>query len=463
MKNILGAYLTPHPPIIIEEIGKGEEEKARATIQGMNEISKDIKDKAPDTIVLITPHGPLFSDAIAILGEEDLEGSFRNFGFRELKYSFKNNLKLVQKILEKSSKEDLAMVKIDKENAPMYKTQAELDHGALVPLHFIEKEYKDFQLVHITYGLLPPKDLYRFGKLIKESLIELDENAIIIASGDLSHKLSDDGPYSYSPSGKEFDEEIIDIIKRGSLKEIITFDLELSEKAGECGLRSLMIMAGCLDRYDIKSRIVSYEGPFGVGYGTAIIDVTGENQIDILKDVSEKENLKIQDIRNRESDYVKLARESLEHFINTGEYLQSKEESDIRKAVFVTLKKDGILRGCVGTTEPTQLNIEDEIINNAVSAGTKDNRFPRVRKEELASLVYSVDVLSEPERVASRDELDIDKYGIIVSYGFRRGLLLPNIDGVESVKDQIRIALNKADIDIHEDYTIEKFKVTRHH
>ena len=417
MKNILGAYLTPHPPIIIEEIGRGEEKKSQDTIDAMKEIAKDIEKKSPSTIVLITPHGPLFRDAIAISAQGELKGSFKKFGFKNLKYSFKNNLELVNTILGKSSAEDIATVKIDGNSPRMYNVEDELDHGALVPLHFIDKEYKDFKLVHITYGLLQPKDLYRFGQVIKDSLIDLDERAVIIASGDLSHKLSNDGPYKYSPYGKEFDKKIIDLIKKGDLKDIVRFDLNLAEKAGECGLRSLMVMAGTLDGYSIDRKVLSYEGPFGVGYGTAILDV-----VDVKEDLTE--------IKDEESQYVKLARKSLEHFIKTGEYLEIEEESDIRKGVFVTLKKDGMLRGCIGTTEATKRSVEMEIIQNAVSAGTEDPRFPRVKERELEELTYSVDLLSESEPVKNIEELDVKKYGIIVSKGFRRGLLLPNLEAI---------------------------------
>lgn len=460
MKNILAAYLTPHPPIIIDAIGRGEEKKAEATIEGMKIISKDIKLKSPSTIVLITPHGPMFSDGVAISSEENLYGSFKNFGFSDLKYSYKNNIDLVEKIWEKSSKEKIPLVKIDKSISNIYNVDLELDHGALVPLHFINKEYRDFKLVHITYGLLAPKDLYRFGQIIKNSIIEIGETAVVIASGDLSHKLSDDGPYTYSPYGKEFDEKII---KEGKMKDLISFDLSLSEKAGECGLRSLMIMAGSLDRFNVDTRLLSYEGPFGVGYGTAIIDLVGENNNDILQEIQLQEKMDMEKLRENESSYVKLARKSLEHFVKTGKYLELEDESSTRKGVFVTLKKDGVLRGCIGTTEATKKSVEREILENAVSAGTKDPRFNSVREDELKDITYSVDVLSEAEPVDSLEDLDVEKYGIIVSYGLKKGLLLPNLEGVDSVKEQIEIALDKAGIGQNEDYVIERFKVLRYY
>ena len=273
MDNILGAYLLPHPPIIIDTIGKGEEKRAEDTVKGVEAISRDIKKKAPGTIIIITPHGPLFRDAIAISGEEKLEGSFARFGYEDLSYTFENNSMLVEKILERSAKERISTVKIDKRSSSRYKVDTGLDHGALVPLHFINKEFSCFKLLHITYGILDPKELYEFGQIIKSSLIDLNEEGVIIASGDLSHKLSSDGPYEYSPYGKEFDEELIRMIDENRLDDLIDFDLDLAERAGECGLRSLIIMAGTLGGYSLDTKVLSYEGPFGVGYATAIIDL----------------------------------------------------------------------------------------------------------------------------------------------------------------------------------------------
>jgi AmmeMemoRadiSam system protein A len=133
-----------------------------------------------------------------------------------------------------------------------------------------------------------------------------------------------------------------------------------------------------------------------------------------------------------------------------------------RAGVFVSLKKDGRLRGCIGTISPTKATIADEIIGNAISAGTGDPRFDPVTKDELASLVYSVDVLGAPESAASMDDLDAKRYGVIVTKGIQRGLLLPNLDGVDTPEQQVDIALQKAGIPRSAPYTMERFEVVRH-
>jgi AmmeMemoRadiSam system protein A len=133
-----------------------------------------------------------------------------------------------------------------------------------------------------------------------------------------------------------------------------------------------------------------------------------------------------------------------------------------RAGVFVSLKKHGQLRGCIGTIAPTCPCIADEIIQNAISAGTKDPRFSPVRESELDDIVYSVDVLGEPEPVDDVSQLDVIRYGVIVSSGYKRGLLLPNLEGVDTVEQQVEIARQKAGIGRNEDYSLERFEVIRH-
>lgn len=444
MGKILAGYLFPHPPIIMEEIGRGEEKKARKTVEGGKALARDIAQIKPTTIIVITPHGPLFRDAISISVGEKLSGDFVNFGNRSLQFSYENNIKLVSEIINQANKQNISIAEVDNSFAKAYNIDLKLDHGTLVPLYFVNKEYKDFKLIHITYGLLSPKELFDFGKIIQNLSFESDEDIIMIASGDLSHKLSDTGPYSYSPYGEQFDEMIVNLLEKGDFKAIVDFDLKLSERAGECGLRSLMILAGFLDELKIKPKVLSYEAPFGVGYSNAYFKVIEE-----------------------ESEYVKLAKTSLEHYVNKGKIIDIPENLSEkllkeRYGAFVTIKMNNMLRGCIGTIGPTRDCLAEEIITNAISAGTEDPRFEPITSEELPYLEYSVDILYPPESIESIEELDVKKYGVIVSKGFRRGLLLPNLEGVNTPQEQVSIALSKAGIMRHEDYKMERFQVERH-
>ena len=159
---------------------------------------------------------------------------------------------------------------------------------------------------------------------------------------------------------------------------------------------------------------------------------------------------------------------SLETFVKTGERLDQLpnglpvEKTDQADGAFVSLHVHGQLRGCIGTTGPTTESVAWEIVQNAVSACSRDPRFPPVTVAELDSLEYSVDVLGRPESIASPAELDVKKYGVIVSCGSRRGLLLPDLESVDTVEQQIDIARQKGGISPLEKYTLERFEVVRH-
>jgi AmmeMemoRadiSam system protein A len=446
----------------------GEELKAAATISGMESIALDIKEKAPDTIIIITPHGPLFSDANSIAVEESLKGDFGQFGHRELSYKFHNDLDLSYQIVKNSLKDGINLAQMTKEMYKSYGIADKLDHGVLVPLHFVDRLYSQFDVVPITYGLLSSKELYKFGRLINEAIKLQKGDVSIIASGDLSHKLLDSGPYSYVKEGPEFDKELVNILRDGKLSKIVTFDLALAQKAGECGLKSLIILAGILSDYKIETDVLSYEGPFGVGYATAIFNILGEEAKDYIEDIEIDQKNKLDKIKNMESSYVKLARNSLTHFLEYKEYLEIPEDIDrelldIKKPVFVTLKKNGALRGCIGSTSSREENLAMEIIKYAVEAGLNDPRFPEVELNELAEITFSVDVLEKPEPIDSIDSLDTQEFGVIVTKGYKKGLLLPRIEGVDTKEEQVRIALNKAGIGENEDYKMERFRVTRHY
>jgi AmmeMemoRadiSam system protein A len=161
---------------------------------------------------------------------------------------------------------------------------------------------------------------------------------------------------------------------------------------------------------------------------------------------------------------VKLAKDTVKSYICHGEVLRPKElsaEMKARAGVFVSIKKRGELRGCIGTFIPTRQNVAEEIVTNAISAATQDPRFTPVEASELDDLEYSVDVLTEPEPVRGVDQLDPKEYGVIVECGFRRGLLLPDLDGVDSVEEQIRICRAKAGISAEEPINLHRFRVKR--
>jgi AmmeMemoRadiSam system protein A len=163
---------------------------------------------------------------------------------------------------------------------------------------------------------------------------------------------------------------------------------------------------------------------------------------------------------------VKLAKETIEKYIRDGQTIspsgELSPEMSQKAGVFVSIKKRGELRGCIGTYSPTAENVASEIIQNAISAATKDPRFSPVNPSELTDLEYSVDVLSPPEKVTSPEDLDPQKYGVIVKKGNLRGLLLPDLEGVDTVHEQLRIAALKAGLPTPEGAEIYRFEVRRY-
>lgn len=469
MGKLLKTYIMPHPPIMVHEIGRGDETEIEDTINSAQNIANEIESLKPDTIViLVPPHGPAFGDAMSINTDAILKGSFSNFGVPDLKFEFENNLKLADIIMGKAAQNGISVAPIDANISKKYRISNNLDHGSLVPLYFISKKYKVFKIVHITYGILSNEEIYKFGRLVRDAIEQSGCNAVFIASGDLSHRLIPGAPAGFSPKGKEFDAKIVEILKKPDVDEIMNMDRELVESAGECGYRSIIAAMGTLDGMDVTGEVLSYEGPFGVGYCMASYSISGKNSDrDSVGRFFRKRKERLSEIRSREDAYVRLARMSLEYYIKNGRSMAIPEDipdemKNERAGVFVSLKKNGRLRGCIGTIEGVQRNIAEEIIENAISAGTRDPRFYPVDEDELDDIVYSVDILGKPEPISSKDQLDPVRYGVIVRKGRRSGLLLPNLEGVDTVDEQISIALNKAGIDEDENYSMERFEVIRH-
>lgn len=468
MGGITCAYIFPHPPILVPEVGKGEGKKAAATVNAFERAAKEIGEIKPSTIIVTTPHGPVFQDFIHISVKPRLAGDFRRFGAGNVRLEFENNQELVNRIIELGNAEGIYCGGLEKALAEKHGISTELDHGVTVPLSFISREYGGFKLVHISIAGLPFMDLYRFGKCISKAVGESGEKVVFAASGDLSHKLSAEGPYGFDKKGPEFDKMLVDSLKPARPEKLLAVDESFCESAGECGLRSFIMMFGALDGYEIKSEVYSYEGPFGVGYCVARFEPgTQVDGMGILEKIKKADEDKIRNIRDGEDPYVALARKTLEAYVREGRKIPvpgglPSEMLEDRAGVFVSIKKYGQLRGCIGTISAVRKNIAEEIINNAISAGTQDPRFDPVEPNELGNLTYSVDILMKPEAISSMSELDVLKYGVIVRSGMRSGLLLPNLEGVETPERQVAIALQKAGIRQDEKYKMERFEVVRH-
>lgn len=468
MGRILASFVMPHPPIIVPEVGNGEEVAIAKTARSMDECAQRIAELRPDDIIIITPHGPVFRDAMALYYESSISGHLGSFRAPQVKISYDIDKPLTMAIADAASRYDITCALLDGRAMMRYGIDDSMDHGALVPLYFIEKRYHAPHLVHITYGFLSYEEIYAFGKAVQQAVEESDKNVVIIASGDLSHKLTPDSPNGYTPLGKEFDEKLLDLLSKSDVEGIVRMDKRFIEEAAECGMRSIIAMLGALDGYEFSANVLSHEGPFGVGYGVVAVEVGNRSKgRELLDSVKAKHFADMKHIRDGEDPYVALARQTVETYIRQGKVIKPgkdlPDEMFTKKAgVFVSIHKNGELRGCIGTISPVYENVASEIIHNAISASTRDPRFEPIEENELDVLEYSVDVLNPAEPVDSIEELDPKRYGVIVRRGYRSGLLLPDLEGVDTPQQQLSIALQKAGIRPDEPYTIERFTVERH-
>jgi AmmeMemoRadiSam system protein A len=338
----------------------------------------------------------------------------------------------------------------------------------MVPLWFIRRHYDGFRIVRTGLSGLPLADHYRFGMMLKEAAEAENRKVVIVASGDLSHKLQTYGPYGFAPEGPEYDKRIMDVCGRGAFGELLDFDETFCEKAAECGHRSFVIMAGAFDGMAVEAKALSHQDVTGVGYGICTFYPKGEDEErHFLDRYLKRKETKLAEQAEKADPYVKLARQSLEAYIRNGTFIQvpdglPEEMLKTRAGAFVSIHKHGKLRGCIGTISPTAENVAQEIIRNAVSASTRDPRFDPISEDELKWLEINVDVLGKPEKIDSTADLDVKRYGVIVSCGYKRGLLLPDLDGVDTPQQQIAIAMQKGGIRESDPYTLERFEVVRH-
>ena len=478
-------YFVPHPPIIIEEIGREDCKKVEKTIKAYEHVAKDISEINPDTIIMVSPHGMSFENGISILKAQSLSGNLELFGAPEIKSKKDVNIELTNRIEHILERHDLSNIAVTDEIARSYRKSLKLDHGSIVPFYFIDR-YSDlhYNVVYLTPGHDDIFDYYIIGKAIEEAIGE-GHRCVMVCSGDLSHALMSSGPYDFHESGPKFDALVKEAIEKKEPSLLLNLASEFIENAAQCGLRSFLMGFGVLDGFSYTSNVLSYEGPFGVGYLTAVLTPV-EASNSYIKKYEEERKLRYYDQISRESLYVSLARATIEHYIKTNRKISyeefeswvlsrprnkyTKEEIDLfvleltgkRHGCFVSIHKNGFLRGCMGTIEAVNEDLFDEIIYNAITASNDDPRFDFISEIELPALEISVDVLMPVEAVKDLTHFDVKKYGMIVEKGRRRGLLLPNLDSVNTVQEQYRICLDKAGIYLDDGVKLYRFEVIRY-
>ena len=469
--SIIAAFALPHPPLAVAGVGRGREAEIAATLAGYRAVAAKIAELQPEVLVISSPHATCYLDYVHISPGTHANGDFANFNDPGDEIEVDYDAELAREIAQQAAALGIPA-------GGEGERDRSLDHGTMVPLSFIQAAGTHCPIVRIGLSGLSPLEHYNLGRAVARAAERLDRRAVYVASGDLSHKLRSDGPYGYAPDGPVFDQLICEVFETGDFLKLLTVDAGLAERAAECGLRSFQIMAGALDGRHVEAQLLSHEGPFGVGYGVAAFYPGDEDPQRRFGQAYESWHAdQMAAIKAAEDPWVRVARASLEAWVRQGKRIHVPDDlpQDLacalpdellstRAGAFCSLKKNGQLRGCIGTIAPVQDCLAREIAANAVSAASNDPRFEPVTPDELGELVLSVDVLGTPEDIAGEDELDPQRYGVIVSTSDgRRGLLLPNLDGVDTVEEQVSIARRKGGIGARERVHLQRFEVVRHH
>jgi AmmeMemoRadiSam system protein A/AmmeMemoRadiSam system protein B len=435
--------IAPHPPIMVPEVGRESIVGVRHSIVAMTDLSERLIASGAESVILISPHAPLEADSFVAYEGPEVYGDFANFHAPETSVSAPVDDELLAAISAAAAADGYGVSTL---------ADYDLDHGTAVPLYFLLRNGWQGRVVALGYSFLSNQDHLRFGACVKRAVDAVGRPVGFIASGDLSHRLAPHAPAGFNRDAHVFDESVVAALRANNPQGIVEIDHELRKLAGECGYRSMLVAIGASSGLPLSCEVMNYEAPFGVGYLVAQLI----NQAPISQ-ASEA----------GADDLPRLAREAVEQFIRSGEVVEAPRDPgpllSARAPCFVCLKTlDGELRGCIGTIEPARETLAREIIANAISAAMNDPRFDPVAEEELPNLRYSVDVLLPAEETTFA-ELDPAVFGVIVEDESRslRGLLLPDIPGIETAEQQVEIAARKAGIPRGTPIKLWRFKVDR--
>lgn len=457
--DVLG-IIAPHPPIMVEAVGGPQAAATADSADSMRRAAALLDRFAPDTVVIVSPHAPTFADAFTVTGSERLHGDLGQFRAAGVAHDVAGDPELAAAIVDEAASAGLPT--FTREEVVRSRGMG-LDHGVMVPMSFLDQHGR-YPMVVVSFTDLPGAQHAEFGRAIRRAAARVGRRVAFVASGDLSHRLTPDAPAGYSPRAHSFDEELVRHLSHGDFHAAAAMDTRLREEAGECGWRSFLILGGFVEGTSAESRVLSYEGPWGVGYLTAVF--APPEELHRLESPTPLTGSKGGSKGGDASEIVGLARRTIEQYVREHTMPETPPFSDPtlpeRAGAFVSLHAGGMLRGCIGTIVPTQPTLADEVVHNAIQAATADPRFPAVAEGELDDLEIKVDVLHPPEMIGSMEELDPKCYGVITTCGWRRGLLLPDLEGVDTCEQQVAIAMSKAGIRDGETISLERFKVDRY-
>lgn len=254
MGEIVFGAILPHPPVLVPEVGGDRLLEIALTQNGTVEVARQLTASKPDTLIIISPHGNVGHSSVPVYTSHVFEGSLASFGQPKPVLSYKGDPELARAIIKQSGQ-------------AAHCIESLLDHGVMVPLYYCHKAGFKKNLLPIAVGFLPLTVLFEFGRTLAAVIKNSNRRVAVIASADLSHRLTQDAPAGYSPKGKIFDDKLVELLNSNDLQGLLNFDPVLADEAGQDALWSIAIMLGAVNA---APRVLSYEGPFGVGYLTAV-------------------------------------------------------------------------------------------------------------------------------------------------------------------------------------------------
>ena len=444
------AVLMPHAPILVPGVGGSRQNEAAATVHAMGMVSRRVVQHRPDALVLISPHSPRRRSAFGIWTDPRISGSLEQFEAPEAAVDLPNDVLLAGAIEREAEARSLTVWHIQ--------NQA-LDHGTVVPLwHLVEAGWTGPTVV---LSLNYPGDggLVEFGTAIAAAARRAGRRIALVASGDMSHRLIPGAPGGFDRRAQAFDHEFIRLLRGGSYEDVPRVDPGLQEVAGEDVVDSTVIALAAVDWNPAGHEVLSYEGPFGVGYGVAVLfdPDTADREPTVLPPEPGAE-------QGVGEELPRIARQSVAAAfgLEDGSAPRPREGFLAQPgAVFVTVRDlEGSLRGCIGTLSPRYPSRAEETWHLARAAVFDDARFSPLTPEELPRVRFGVSVLHPLEAVDGPAQLDPQRFGVVVSApDGRRGTLLPGVGGVASVEEQLRIARRKGRIAPQEPVQLERFTV----
>ena len=422
-------------------------------MHAMAEVARRAVAALPDTIVLLTPHSPRHDGAFGIWRTPLLRGSLARFGAAQNRVDLPLDGEFAAELEKRAAASGLRTSNL---------ASGSLDHGAVVPLSYLIAA--GWHSPTVVVGLDPHKSdgVDEFGHALAATAAALGRRTAIIASGDMSHRLSPAAPLGHDPAGASFDQAFIETLRTHPRRELGGIDRRLVDQAGEDVLDVTRIAVSATDYASDGANILSYEGPFGVGYGVAVLMECPGPSAATLKDPA------MGGVLSHRADLPAVARWAVSSWLEnrlaevpfspTGNLLE-------RHGLFVNVRtREGALRGSWGTPTATERTLLHETWHCARGAAFDDPRNPPLKPDELRRVRFSVSILGAFEPVGSLSELDPEIFGVSVrSVDGRNGLLLPGLKGIDTSAEQVRFAKRKGGFGPHEPADIARFTSQTYH